>query len=52
MSNFYFCNDCKIPTDLVKKEIKPIYFGNPDIIKVCLHCGGTNVEAVIDRHNA
>lgn len=44
MSNFYYCNDCKKPTDLT------IYMRVDGIEKtnVCMNCGSENVKAIID----
>lgn len=46
MSNFYFCEDCKKPTDL-----RPNYGvnGTSSVAHVCKWCGSTNWKAVIDN---
>jgi len=51
MSNFYYCNDCKKPTDLITagKKLAEYHVDNiSEEDKVCYMCWSTNWHAEID----
>ncbi len=48
MSNFYYCNDCKKPTDIRRRIRGNIFIGNRLVSFVCTTCNGTNWKAIID----
>lgn len=51
MSNFYYCNDCKMPTTIwFHKVFHAIDGSGPiDMKDVCDLCNGTNWHAEIDK---